>query len=327
MVADELWLGRGVTAGAGFATEYVRLDPDDGSPLGTVTEDGFATVPAVTGTILADVSVLGFPPEAPWRLTVRDAATTEVLWTAALPAGAAEPFTAGARGPVVAHGHVYVATDEGLLAFDAAGCGAPTCDPAWTAPHRADLWGDLALGAATGDGHVTVTRRYSGVEGSTGAAFTRASLTAYTSTGAVGWTVPPVEAGSNEVLATAVAGDVFYVAGREEGDGPEPARHHLRAYGTGTGAPLWSADLGASGPATRAGIAVGGDVVYVGVDGAIRAFARDGCGAAACPPLAELPVPGTPGALAVAGGHLLVMSGPAGTPASTLTAFAPPDPR
>src|SRR5215207_7136224 len=165
MVADELWLGRGVTAGAGFATEYVRLDPDDGSPLGTVTEDGFATVPAVTGTILADVSVLGFPPEAPWRLTVRDAATTDVVWTAALPVGAAEPFTAGAPGPLVAHGHVYVATDEGLLAFDAAGCGAPTCDPAWTVPHRADLWGDLTLRAATGDGHVVVTRRYSGVEG------------------------------------------------------------------------------------------------------------------------------------------------------------------
>jgi hypothetical protein len=72
---------------------------------------------------------------------------------------------------------------------------------------------------------------------------------------------------------------------------------------------------------------VGGDVVYVGVDGAVLAFPRDGCGAATCAPLARLPVPGSTRSLAIAQGHLVVASARADQPyaaTATVTAFALP---
>jgi outer membrane protein assembly factor BamB len=66
-------------------------------------------------------------------LRVLSRATLTPLWSAALPGGATPPGTA--NGPAVANGVVYAGTgDGGTVAYAAAGCGAATCAPLWTAP-------------------------------------------------------------------------------------------------------------------------------------------------------------------------------------------------
>ncbi len=56
-------------------------------------------------------------------------ATHALLWTAAIPAGGDN------SSPAVANGVVYVGGHGTLYAFKAAGCGAATCTPLWTAPN------------------------------------------------------------------------------------------------------------------------------------------------------------------------------------------------
>jgi outer membrane protein assembly factor BamB len=55
--------------------------------------------------------------------------THALLWTASLPVGGDN------SSPAVAHGVVYVGGHGSLYAFNAAGCGAATCQPLWTAPN------------------------------------------------------------------------------------------------------------------------------------------------------------------------------------------------
>jgi len=84
---------------------------------------------------------LGFPPEVTvgagetsvylttggGTLYALDAATGAVQWSATVGSSVSRP--------AVADGVVYVGTGDGrVLAFDAAGCGAPTCAPTWDAP-------------------------------------------------------------------------------------------------------------------------------------------------------------------------------------------------
>lgn len=84
-------------------------------------------------------------------VTVLDTATGAVAWTAELGDGIG-------RKPAVAGGNLLVATDDGrLVALPAAGCGAATCTPLWSASLGAGpstgpvVGGDVAYVGVGGD--------------------------------------------------------------------------------------------------------------------------------------------------------------------------------
>lgn len=314
IVDDELWVGYlpGSDQPA-FATRRDRLDVDTGDTVGSLVDEGYTLVPVEAGAVLADTAQFGFQPTDPARLTVRDPSTTDVRWSATL--------TGSASTPVVAHGQIYVTDGVNLHAFDAAGCGgASTCAPLWTVtPEGEDS--RVSLGAATDDGRLVVRHAYTEVDRFGGRTH-RERLLAYTSGGDVVWGTPPgIPLAANFVYSDAVAGDVVYAVERQDSNGPEPSVFSLRAYSTSTGTQLWTADLGQLGTSFVPLIAAG-DVVYIGAGSAVLAFARGGCGASTCTPLASLPLPGTAGTMTVAQGHLLVMSGTA-SGGTALTAFVP----
>lgn len=207
-----------------------------------------------------------------------------------------------------------------LHAFDADGCGAPTCTPLWTVTPGGE-GSRLSLGAATDDGHVVVTHAYTEVD-RFGRRTHRERILFYDSAGAPAWaTTPSGPMMPNTIHGEAVAGDVVYATESQDSGGPEPGTYSLRAYATSTGTLLWSADLGPFGPSS-AQVIVGGGVVYVGVGNEVLAFRRAGCGASTCTPLVSLPLPGMAATMTVAQGHLLAtsitLSGD-----TALTAFVP----
>jgi hypothetical protein len=292
-------------------TTRVRLDPDDGSTVGSLVDDSLGVVPVDAGRIMVDLSGGRFSPRTPMVVTVRDPTTTEVLWSASPPLSEYGHLP----NPVVAHGQIYVSDGDRVYAFDADGCGAPTCPPVWDQ----EIWeGDtssfLRLVAATDDGHLVIYRTLPG--GDRYRPTTQTHLVVLTSSGSFAWDTPT--SGSTVAGGVAVAGDVVYLEEAVEypdGD-PRPTERRLYAYATATGARLWSAELDTS-QSTPGGVVVAGDVVYVNAPGAVLAFHREGCGAPACTPIASIPVPEGGGVATVAQGHLLVRSG------NVLTAYVP----
>jgi hypothetical protein len=313
----ELWMGALPPGGPTptFDTEVTRLDPDDGTTLGSEIHEGMGGVPATSGDLTVDLSTLDFDPAtATSRLVVRDLATRATRWTAELPLVAS--------GPVVGHGTIYLTVDHTLYAFAAAGCGATTCAPAWTAPIAARGDGDQVLVDAVADNGDLVLRQTWLVTDRFGNV-TRSSVVS-TYDGDDGTFLRGLDGGS-VTFAVAVAGDRVYVVGRD--DSVPFADHHVRATSLTTGTRLWEAELPELHPAAGR-VVVGGDVAYVGIDDAVLAFART-CGAPTCAPLTELPVDGIAVALSVAQGHLLVISTPDLSTAPDehrLTAFTPTAP-
>ena len=111
LVADQwrayLLAGEGVTA--------FRLG--DGARLWQVRSTTYFTGIAAAGGTLFTTSYRD-------GLTVWDGPTGARRWTAA----------GAASGPVVASGRVFASTGAGLAAWNAVGCGKPTCAPLWTTP-------------------------------------------------------------------------------------------------------------------------------------------------------------------------------------------------
>jgi outer membrane protein assembly factor BamB len=124
------------------------------------------------------------------------------------------------------------------------------------------------------------------------------------SSGTVNWTLDVEAAAAPTAYA---AGSLFVTT----------ADGRLVALNAATGAVRW--EVAVTGPAV---VTVAGDVVYAAdtATGAIRAFARDGCGATTCPELGTIPV-GAPlsAGPVVDDGRLVV-----GTTDGRLVAYAPP---
>ena len=299
-VGDEMWTGWFMLLSSprpvgGFRSP-VRLDPADGSIIGS--EENVATSAAVEASVgpPADgervVVQTRLHTGTPSRsVVVRDSDTLETRWTAELPGSLdMEPVA-----PAVQDGQVFVADRTSLSAFPLEGCGAPTCTPTWTL----DLGNPLKTVVAGPIGREVFT-----ISGDDLVAVSRA-------TGTVSWTASL----GAPAPGLAMMADTVYVA----------AGTTLHAFaGSGCGAPTctagWTAAVDAG--ATASPIVAGG-VVYVGGNGAVGAFPAHGCGAPTCDGYVTLPVAGPVDHLSLAGGRLFVVSRPAGTGLSRLTAFAP----
>jgi hypothetical protein len=124
--------------GCGQFTHQVYL-PSHGSPFTTVnTVDCPTWINPLDGSWPVTAPVLG-PGGVAYTVTMNgtlfavDGADT--LWSAPLAGGSGAPFAAEV---VLAGGIVYAPTAGGVAAYPAAGCGAPTCSPAWTADTGTD---------------------------------------------------------------------------------------------------------------------------------------------------------------------------------------------
>lgn len=138
VVRGELGAVRAVDCGASGCHEAWSVPFDDG-PLGppVVTHSGDVVVRNARG-----------------QLSVIDGGTHTVEWTADLGEPTYMPLAANAS-------HIVVAGNDGTLAaFPATGCGAPTCEPLWTATLPAEPSARPSIGAdvvyvGTGDGTVS----------------------------------------------------------------------------------------------------------------------------------------------------------------------------
>jgi hypothetical protein len=306
---DELWMGALPPNGPtpSFSTEITRLDPADGSTLGSTINEGLGAVPATSGDLTVELTTLGFDPASSTsRLTVRDRATRATRWTAEL------PLTTS--GPRVGHGTIYLTVGDTLYAFALAGCGASTCAPAWTVPIARQGDDDVVLVTAVADNGDLLLQQSWSTTDRFGTITQHSVVSVYDPDGAF---LRGLDS-SSVIFGVAVAGDRVYVVGRD--DTLPFASHHVRAFSLTTGTRAWQAELPQFNPAAGR-VVVGGDVAYVGVDDAVLAFGRD-CGVTTCAPLAQLPVDGITDALSVAQGHLLVVSNPT-LDQYRLTAFTP----
>ena len=287
-------------------TTLVRLDPDDGAVL--ATEDAFVYGPVVTsGDVFAYVTVA--PSFSERHLVVRDRATYATLWTREFTVADQLEFA-------MANGRVYVTNGPDLMAFDAAGCGAATCDPLWQVTlTEGQPLGNLAVGP--GD-RVVVTTPYHTVYDRHGFPIPVGSnvIARDGATGAPLWTASVTAVASG----IAVTDEAVYVPTRQiPADAPgEPVRgsHGLTAFSLADGATLWAATT----DATPAEPLSAGGVVYTGVGNTLLAYAAGGCGAATCPALATFPGAGSPRSI---GGGRLYTTSTSGTGTVTLRAHAP----
>jgi len=292
-VGGELWTGYfmvGSAAGRPIGTyaSPVRMDPADGSVISSTTDAVGVTAAVEAGDVVVQAWVAVNTPQR--RLVVRDRATLATTWTAAL----LGDLAGGVPGPppAVTDGQIFVGDLTTLSAFPLAGCGAATCAPTWTL----DLGARPTAVVATPDGSsVFVTR------GTDLVAVDRA-------TGAITWTAPLGAAAPGLALAD----DRIYVAA-----GSALAVFPAAGCGAATCAPTASATLDAD--ATAAPV-VAGDVVYVGMTGAVQAFDATQEPPA---PVVTLAVAGASTSMSVAGGRLFVVTTqPAPSPSQLLT-FAP----
>jgi hypothetical protein len=296
------------------------VDPDDGalvasSPVnfpisGLVTSGAVAAYTESTECLVND---------APSTLVVRDAATQATQWTAALPGPAG--------GLVISGGLIYLTSADQVHAFAAEGCGAPTCDPLWVRPGQTS---GLVV-----DGQMFTVREERVDLGHGVVAVGSLVDVLAADTGEVLWTAgyfggdPFAGMGRGQIIGLAVAHGNVYVAAWRDPSTPGPAVGMLDAYplggcGATTCGPAWRGTLP---DVPRSAIAVGGEVVYAGVDGATRAlvaFDAAGCGAATCAPLATVPTPGAPDNISVGQGTVLVTSMSDSGTTHHLTAFRAP---
>jgi outer membrane protein assembly factor BamB len=278
---DELWVSyRGEGDGqCGGAIE--RLDPATGRTLGTPFV-GSASAVVQFGDKIAFTGYGLDPsgsctPTSPTRLIVRDLATGSTLWTAPVD---------DVSLPTVIGDKILVGGD----AYAAAGCGAATCGPLWSA----DVVAPIRTQAGSPDGRIFVT---SGV-GTNAARISELDP----ATGRVLWSGSSSLGDFHEV-GIAVAGNVVYVVvGGSE--------MNLRAFpvggcGAASCEPAWSARVALQSPSS--GPVVAGGVVYVSTASQLVAFRASGCGASTCSPLTTLDSTGGP--LSVASGKVFIAAG------------------
>jgi outer membrane protein assembly factor BamB len=161
---------------------------------------------------------------------VVDAATGKLQWT-----GSVANFPSGP--PVVDNGMVFIAvgnlyaSSATLYAFDAAGCGSPTCNPAWTATIGQQFGQGAAVNLAVGDGTVFVSS-------------TDWNLYAFAESGCGSATCSPIWKGQTAgriESAPALANGVVYV-----GSDDDTSIHAFNALGCGSATcqPIWSYNVG-----------------------------------------------------------------------------------
>lgn len=278
-----------------------RLDLDSGTPVADDTTGAPSEiVPFGHQVALQTSTYLPMPvgggcwPEVPPGFRVVEGATAAPSWSATWSAG-----------QIVVTGDRLFAVGGMLRSYVALGCGAATCAPAWSVSPGglgglSDLAGEaagpLVATAATANPGETLVVAIDQVTGAvTGSA--TVPFTAY---------------------SLALADGTAYIAGESTvGGGESTVVAFDAASCAGTCVPLWMATLGGRAAAPD-GLAVGGDVLYVGrEDGAVEAYPADGCAAATCAPVVEVATPGPVRSLAIASGRLFVGS------ESSVTAFAP----
>lgn len=129
-----------------FAVEGVPSGcaPPNGPPLACPTwstEVGGAP----TRVVLGPGEEVAYVGTSQGQLVALDTATGAILWTADVGAAVAHP-------PALADGTLYVPTADGdVVAVDADGCGAATCQPLWSAPLGAAVATQPAVGGTGAD--------------------------------------------------------------------------------------------------------------------------------------------------------------------------------
>ena len=297
-----------------------RLDPSSGDTIALRTTRLVTSATVTSGSIVAHMDAgICDPFPGDHRLVVRDRATLEILWTA-------EVDSLSNVAPTIADGRIYVNLVGTVLAYDAAGCGAPVCQPVWTSTGDGFAVNDPVVAA---HGQVYLRRNFR-VEVPPNGVFEYGQLEVLDADdGTPLWqapysvgTDPGDAAGVDEIAAT---GDrIYLVAYRNQGGGT-PVQRVLDAYpASGCGqaecTPEWSAPL--DGSFRR--LMIGGGVVYATDDDTLVALAADGCGAATCSALASVPVAvGVVQHMVISGGRVLVVGWEADG-SQTLAAFGVP---
>jgi hypothetical protein len=305
----------GLVTGYGFAggvsppptscpTAIERLDPATGNrlsieagrmPMGPAVTSG-DTVALVTVPIGADCI-----PGTSQRFEVRDRQTLALRYTYAQPVSGTVPTFAGDL--------VIITSGPQMLAFPAAGCGAATCAPTWTAtlPNSPPLQTNSFTTPVASDGVLFVkTVTVNGGRPPT----TLVDLRVYDPATGAQLDRTALQTGAR---ALAVRSSTVYYAEEPQFATSVVNLHAVRYCGTCTEhfTPLWTGQV--PGGNFTADATIGGDVVYVAAnDGSnhvfVYPFAADGCGAATCTPLATVPTTGGAIELSVANGHVYAVT-------------------
>lgn len=293
VVGDQVWgewlaFAIGPRGGQGCLGGGTRVDLETGGLVGTTN---LLSDIMTTGS-LAAVDETSFLQSCTFGgdsgLRVLAGPTAELLW---------ENTTLGNGQAVAAGDRILDTLGTTVRSFAAAGCGAPQCQPVWTADVGVPLSGLVA------DGNRLYT--VGGTDPS------RELLGLDLATGAVVWRAP-----LPSLSGLAAFGGILYVSGGTT----------LSAYdGAGcvsTCSPLWTAALPGQVFSNLAGA---GGVVYAATeDGTVSAFDATGCGAETCAPVASVALGGRPsGTLIVASGHLYAGVTADTEPTRRVVAFAP----
>lgn len=294
VVDDDVWanwlgfaIGPGGTRSCGGGG--VRLDLETGSHQGDTSLHTsvvpFAPLAAVHETSFGSSCTFG-PDSA---LRVLDGATAAPAWQSSVGGGGFPVIT------VVDGNQLLETQGTTLRSFTASGCGAPQCAPVW----MADVGAVLGL-------MIDGERLYA----TAGSGASTELLGLDRTDGTIVWQAPlpgpaPLAAFSGTVYAASGTTLAAY-------DG---------AHCAVTCSPSWTADLPAPAATNLAGA---GGVVYTATqDGTLSAFDAAGCGTAACAPVKQLALDGTPdGPLIVASGHVFVNVSTLSTP-RRIQALAP----
>ncbi len=309
-VGDEVW--GGFEAKNAFrqdtvcASALVRLDAATGAVI--ADGGGFGTTPVPAGPVIAQtVTPDSFCQRDNTSIVVRDSSSLATIWSA--PTGF--PTTDNRVGPTVAGGQLYETGFFSVRAFAAAGCGAATCDPVWT--YEAPQF-ELPLGPVTAPaGDEVYVVKFHGFGSSP-----LADLVALTAaTGEVAWQTPiDVPDASADRVKLAADGNSVYVAVSTQA-GRRVTAYPVGGCGAPTCSPTWTGSTSQDDGFSSSRPVVAGGIVYLPDTAGVHAFAAEGCGAATCSAIADIPIPGGARFLTVDGGRLYVIGG------DGLTAFAP----
>lgn len=318
-----LWLSHLDLTASPCPTALTGLDPDSGDVVVSDPVSNPVSDPVTSGRIAAYTVSTQCLADGPDMLVVRDAETRATRWTHTFP---------GPSGtPTVSDGVIYVHGAGTLYAFSAAGCGAPTCAPLWA---RTVGGAQQTFDTVVAGGHLFVIRPETFVHPVFGTRVPGATLSVHAAdTGDFLWSTtyfgdnPELGTGWGRIDGIAVAdGTVYVAASLETADDPVGTLDAYTAAGCGSTAcnPAWA---GALTTTAGSGVAVGGGVIYASTtsgatgDGSVMAFDTAGCATSTCSPLVAVPVTGTPTAISLAQGTLLVRSSAGG---DVLTALSAP---
>ncbi len=209
-----------------------RLDPSSGDTIAVRTAQLVTSATVTSGSIVAHMDAGICDPDflGDHRLVVRDQATLEILWTAKLD-------SLSNVAPTIADGRIYVNQAGTVLAYDAAGCGAPSCLPVWTTTGDGIAVNDPVVAA---NGQVYLRRSFR-VEVPPNGVFEHGRLEVLDADDGIPlWqapysvgTDPGDAAGVDEIAAT---GDRIYVVAYRNQGGGTPVQRVLALAADGCGA-------------------------------------------------------------------------------------------